>query len=49
MIYSREEHSKVLSEWLDLIVKQHLGLEYPKVKEVSKRLEEIERSMPCRN
>ena len=45
MKYSREEHSKVFSEWLDLVTIQRLPLEHPKVVEVSKRLEEIERSM----
>ena len=43
MKYSREEHSKVFSEWLDLVCKQLLPLENPRVIKVSRRLEKIER------
>lgn len=45
MKYSREEHSKVFSEWQHLVCIMRLPLEDPRVVEVEKKLRKIERRM----
>ena len=45
MKYSREEHSKVFSEWQHLVIIMRLPLDDSRVIEVEKKLRKIERSM----